>query len=391
MTDRYISYIMDPANQTPNATEINDIRSPADFKNTTFSKYKKTEVKEALIQALLKSKIENACNWSAELICAGHFMDLWETILYYTGKHIHLANPKMVTYIDLRYQAFRAIMSNSNHMFDLYLRNNRNMRQLFAEMITILAISNQKPAIETIKIDREEEFDMTQMPERLKAPSIHYAESIFQKEDPKELYIAINEFAFHLETRNTLKACYWIEWVIEFDLICKKKRQRCVCHRRPYEVEPKCQKDIIWLVWDVILERAKTASSDIIQKVVRSVLNLFCIKYTNACCKRRKYLFYLAVALLTEMVDTSIEIIKDRGIVQNSISKIDEVYKTIKKTEQSPKMDYLYTGLSDKQKNFEKSLRRMEMLEQMDFMPQRQGEASEGGQTGLFDGAGGPP
>jgi hypothetical protein len=265
------------------------------------------------------------------------------------------------------------------------------MRQLFAEMITILAISNQKPAIETIKFDRGEEFDMTQMPERLKAPSIHYAESIFQKEDPKELYIAINEFAFHLETRNTLKACYWIEWVIEFDLICKKKRQRCVCQRRPYEVEPKCQKDIIWLVWDVILERAKAASSDIIQKVVRSVLNLFCIKYTNACCKRRKYLFYLAVALLTEMVDTSIEIIKDRGIVQNSISKIDEVYKTIKKTEQSPKMDYLYNGLSDKQKNFEKSLRRMEMLEQMDFMPQRQGEASEGGQTGLFDGAGGPP
>lgn len=382
---------MDPANQTHNATEINDIRSPIDFKNTTFSKYKKTEVKEALIQALLKSKIENACNWAAELICAGHFMDLWEVILYYTGKHIHLANPKMATYLDLRYQAFRTIMSNSNHMFDLYLRNNRNMRQLFAEIITILAISNQKPAIETIKIDREEEFDMTQMPERLKAPSIHYAESVFQKEDPKELYIAINEFAFHLETRNTLKACYWIEWVIEFDLICKKKRQRCVCQRRPYEVDSKCQKDIIWLVWDVILERAKAASAEVIQKVVRSVLNLFCVKYTNACCKRRKYLFYLAVALLTEMVDTSIDIIKDRGIVQNSISKIDEVYKTIKKTEQSPKMDYLYNGLSDKQKNFEKSLRRMEMLEQMDFVPQRQGAASEGGQTGLFDGAGGPP
>ena len=351
--------------------EINDIRSPSDFKNTTFSKYKKTEVKEALIQSLLKSKIEHACNWSAELICAGHFMDLWEVILYYTGKHIHLANPKMATYLDLRFQAFRAIISKNTHLFDLHLRNNPQMRQLFAEMITILAISNQKPAIEPIKIDREEEFDMTQMPERLKAPSIHYAESIFQKDDPKELYIAINEFAFHLESRNTLKACYWIEWVVEFDLICKKKRQRCVCQRRTYTDDPKCQKDVIWLVWDVLFARAKAAAPEVIQKILGSILNLFCIKYTNACGKRRKYLFYLAVALLTEMVDVSVEIIKDRGVVQNSIMKIDEVYKTIKKNEESPKMEYLYSGLSDKQKNFEKSLRRMEMLEQMDFLPQR--------------------
>jgi len=351
--------------------EINDIRSPADFKNTTFSKYKKTEVKEALIQSLLKSKIEHACNWSAELICAGHFMDLWEVILYYTAKHIHLANPKMATYLDLRFQAFRTIMSKSNHLFDLHLRNNPQMRQLFAEIITIMAISNQKPAIETIKINREEEFDMTQMPERLKAPSIHYAESIFQKDDPKELYIAINELAFHLESRNTMKACYWIEWVVEFDLLCKKKRQRCVCERRTYTGDPKCQKDVIWLVWDVLFARAKAAAPEVIQKILGSILNLFCIKYTNACGKRRKYLFYLAVALLTEMVDLSVEIIKDRGVVQNSIMKIDEVYKTIKKNEESPKMEYLYAGLSDKQKNFEKSLRRMEMLEQMDFLPQR--------------------
>lgn len=367
-----MTYIMESSEQVPNISEINDIRSPIDFKNTSFSKYKKTEVKEALIQSLLKSKIENACNWSAELICAGHFMDLWEVILYYVSKHIHLANPKIATYLDLRFQAFRNIMSNSNHIFDLHLRNNASMRKLFAEVITILAISNQKPAIETIKIDREEEFDMTQMPERLNAPSIHYAESIFQKDDPKELYIAMNEFAFNLETRNTLKACYWIEWVIEFDLICKKKRQKCVCQRRTYNVEPKSQKDIIWLIWDTLLDRAKTASSEVIQKIIGSILNLFCIKYTNACCKRRKYLFYLAVSLLTEIADTSIEIIKDRGMVQNSISKINEVYKTIKKNEESPKMEYLYTGLSDKQKIFEQSLRQMEMLEQMNFVPQRQ-------------------
>jgi hypothetical protein len=377
----------------PVLSDINDIRTQGEFKGISFSNYKKTDVRKEFIENMKKGKLEQSCYWCAELICAGHYLDVWDIILHYFGKHIHIGNPKMVIYLEMRYSIFKNIMSGGQYLSEIQLRNNSQFRKLFAEIVSVMTISNKTHSFEPVKINRVEEFDLTQMSEKLKAPSTEYATPIFMKEDPKELFIAINEFAYQLskESSNTLLACYWIEWVIEFDLICKKKRQRCVCHRRPYEVEPKCQKDIIWLVWDVILERAKTASSDIIQKVVRSVLNLFCIKYTNACCKRRKYLFYLAVALLTEMVDTSIEIIKDRGIVQNSISKIDEVYKTIKKTEQSPKMDYLYTGLSDKQKNFEKSLRRMEMLEQMDFMPQRQGEASEGGQTGLFDGAGGPP
>jgi len=70
--------------------EINDVRTPTEFKGESFSKYKKAEVRNQLIENMSKGKIEPACYWSAELICAGHFMELWETILHYCGKHIHL-------------------------------------------------------------------------------------------------------------------------------------------------------------------------------------------------------------------------------------------------------------------------------------------------------------
>jgi hypothetical protein len=351
----------------PQNTEIIDIRPSSQFRGFSFSNFKKTEVKNQLIENIKKGKIEPACYWCAELVCAGHFMDIWEIILHFLGKHIHLGNPKLVVYLERRYTIFRNIMSQGHYITELDLRNNINIRKLFAEIICVLVISNKKPSFETIKIDRVEEFDITQMTERLKAPSVKYTESIFLPKDPKELFIPLNEFAYNVseEKRNINNACYWIEWIIEFDIICKNKKEQCRCVKRNrYNVENKLRCDVIWMVWDVILHYTEKAENPFITTTMNALLELFCIKYTSGSCKKRKYLLYFAVELLTEPVQLDIEMISDKNIVQFVVEKVNELYRQIKKNEQGPNVDYLYSNL-ESASNFEQSMKKMELINSM--------------------------
>jgi hypothetical protein len=350
-------------------SEINDIRPAAAFKGVSFSNYKKTDVKNQLLENIQKGRIEPSCYWCAELICAGHFMDVWEIILHYTGKYIHLGNPKIVIYLEKRFEMFRSVVSQGHFINEYDLRNHKTIRKLFAEIISTVVLSNKKHSFEAMKINRNEEFDMTQMTDRLIADHTNYAVPIMRKDDPKELFIAMNEFAYHIsnEKRKTAMASYWIEWVIEFDAICKIKKQPCFCERRSnIPVQAKYQRDIVWLLWDVILHYCEVKNDEFIEKLMNSLLHIFCIKYTTASCKKRRYLLYFAVLLLTETVPTNIELMPNKPMIQTVVMKIDEIYKQIKKNEQSPNTDYLFAGL-ERQNNFEKSLRKMELMNSIDF------------------------
>jgi len=348
-------------------TEINDKRLATEFKGETFSKFQKSKVKTEILNSLISAKIEPACYWAAELICAGHYSDLWETILLFVSKYIHLGNPKLPIYISMRFTNFKEIVSNGFIDNEIRLRNNPKIRRLFAEIICVLCYSRKKHSFEAIKIKKDDEFNMSQMASRLKAPSINYGNSIFRKDDPKEMYIAINELAYHVskESKNVVTACYWLEWILEFDTICKQKKDKCVCENRHFApVQSKYQNDTIWLVWDVILNQSKIKNNPVISKIINALLEMFSIKFTNGVKKRRKYIIYYAIALLTEAVDLDIIMINNKSEIDIIVKKIDCIYKDIKKNEISPETDYLFLG-TKQQSSFDKTIERLEKMNEM--------------------------
>ena len=358
---------------------INDVRDS--FKNITFSKFQKSKARSELIKSLCDEKIENACYWSAEFICSGHYLELWDIILYFVYKYIHNGNPKLALYLNMRYNNFETIINNGYGQNILVLRNNDKIRRLFCEIICVLCYSLKKNVICEIKLDKHESFDIASMSERFKAPNVSYIEYILKDDDPKELIIPINELVYNLINKNIINVYYWREWIIEYENICKKKKKKCACENRSFAPKGSTH-DIIWIIWDILLYYSDPSltsrtynihnnnnnsnnsnnsnNNEIKYKIIKSLLELFVIKYSNNVKKKRKYIMYFAFALLIEQNPLNSALITHPEKIEAIVSKIDNVYKDIKKNEVSPKTDYLFTNLN--KSNIEKTIEKIELI-----------------------------
>jgi len=226
-----------------------------------------------------------------------------------------------------------------------------------------LCDAKRKHSLNDIKISKKD-FDMSQMTERFKAPNITYSKDVFLEGDPTEIFVAVNELAYHLscDSKNVIDACYWIEWILNFESMCKSKKDKCVCERRSHiPVESKHQIDIIWIIWDLFLQLS-TQKPVLVQKIVRASLSLFTLKYTLGCQRKRKYILYFVVSVLCENINYEEEIIREsqKQVLGNVTAKINSIYAQIKKNEVSPGTEYLFKDA--KAVELEKTIEKLETM-----------------------------
>jgi len=93
------------------------------------------------------------------------------------------------------------------------------------------------------------------------------------------------------------------------------------------------------------------------------------LRYTSGCHKKRKMILYFVVGILTDNITTEDEMIKDKNKVAFITSKINSIYKQIKKNEHSPGTDYLYNNV--KASNLEKTIAKLETMKhfETEFIP----------------------
>jgi hypothetical protein len=354
-----------------NENHINDIRKPAEFRSVSFSGYKKSDVKKGLTKAIFNGNIETACYWGAELICAGHYLDMWEIILLYMSKHIHLGNPKLPIYIEMRMNDFKAIVDNGYAGNELAMRNSKQIRILFCEVISVLCKSEKKHSMESLSINMkdETEFLLTTVAGRLKAPSTHFCNFIIQNDDPKALFIVFNEFAYavSMERRSAITACRWFEWIIGFETLCKMRKEPCFGATRGWSgVTEKYYKNIIWILWEIIKNESEKRGK-ICSKIIDALFTLFTIRYTPAVNKRRRFLIYFAISMLTDYSPAcNSEIISSstKEVISQLLPKIDVLYRQVKKNEHAPAIDYLFNGIKPRS-SLEKTIEKLNKMNEI--------------------------
>ena len=344
-----------------NDYQINDKRIIQEFKGISFSRFKKSKVKKELLISLYKSQIEASNFWAAELICSGHILDLWDIIIIYSTRYIHIGNPKLPIYLNMRLDNFKDLIEKYSDN-ELQIRNNIKLRQLFAEIICVLCLSRKKYSFENLNIKDKQDYNILNLSEKLRASNTEYAKLSFKNKDPKELYIPINEFNYHIskDSYDCINATYWLEWILQYETICKGQKFEFKCESRDFvNVNDKCRNDIVWILWESLLKESK--KDKIINKIMLSLLNLFSIKYTNSCKKKRKYLMYSAIYLLTEKINLNIDVIENKKFIENICSKINIIYKQIKQNEISPETSYLFNGLE--KSNLDKSINKLDLMD----------------------------
>jgi hypothetical protein len=283
---------------------IEDIRKEDAFKVMTFSKYKRTDVKKEWMNTMNKGLLEACCNWTTELICSGLLLDVWELLFLFSFRNIHRGNPKLPLYLDMRYQGFKKIMEGTT---ELEVRNNTELRKMFLEMVCVLASSKRSHAYEIVAIPKEEGIPKA----RLKAPTIEFNKA-FRSNDPKELFIPMNELSYMLYEKNAIGACFWIEWLFSFF-----HKHKCVLMDRQ-------SKDPIWLVWETILLYAK---DPLVDKVVKSIISLFSAAYTPSSKEKRRFMLYYAITLCCDPVVFDVEIISNKKIIEQAYIKGDLLFQ----------------------------------------------------------------
>jgi len=321
--------------------KINDSRFLNDFKDKTFSGYKKSEVINTLFKNIDINKVENACNWITECIISGYTLVIWDKIISYACRIIHINNPRLPFFLlnktEILYNQMKRL-NTKNKDIVLILRNSQMIRNLFFDTITTLCSSSKSKKYDKVPKIIEEDFDFHILRSRLCANMNMLPDHIIHFNDPEELKIIINEFYFNL--KNPLvgyeKCCFWIQWLIKWDDLHKKKKNPWQVDARDVPLKDKLKCDVIWVIWECIHEEVKyrqqNSVKDIncLKKQIDSLYKLYLHNYSGGKRNSRLPYVFLAIGFLTLKTNMKIPVRSNIEICIQSQSNVNKMFEAKK-------------------------------------------------------------
>ena len=316
--------------------EINDTRSYLDFKEKTFSGYKKTDVINTVFKCIEAKKVEAACHWTTECIISGYINILMEKLIIYTSKVIHINNPCIPKYIYNKYMIYNnqlgRLDKKSKDRFIL-LRNSQMIRNLFFDIVSTLCTSLKTKRYDKYsKIDVLEDFKDENIKKRLCARMNVLPDSILRFNDPPEIRIILNEICTMCKNKQFgyERCCFWILWLLKWESQHKKKKIPWnIEYRDIEEVDKKYRCNIIRIIWEIIHEELRTRDK-YIKEQIEYLYKLFTYNYTNGKRNQRLPIVFHSIGYLTHDINYSLPLRNNFQLflqVQCNVNKMFQIKK----------------------------------------------------------------
>lgn len=241
---------------------ISDLRKVETFKTHLFGGYLKSDVLTLLEKKILESQIESACYLAYQLLVSGHIKSLWDKLQLIAYKQVR--NPELLKWIYYKNCEIYRILNKYKRPEELLpIRNSQLVRNIITEFVVILTTSAKKDKIELLKKKPSAaSFDISRFYTELKNKDNYIVKDITGPNDTQEVCYVANELAHSMINKNIQKSMYWIEWLLQWEKQNIKKFKKFEVQSREINgIDTKYQRNIIWLIWCVILY-VKSLSQD---------------------------------------------------------------------------------------------------------------------------------
>lgn len=310
---------------------IHDPRDIKFFRDTTFSCFKKNDVKKSLEKAWHERRIDYAQNWIAELNVSLQYSDIWIVIWRYWASYINIANPNLPRYLFTRYNEFTQIMKtyvDRNILIDM--RNNLQIRVILAEITAIFSQSQKRQLVVTPKT-KPEDFDIRHVI-RMARSRERKIDTLWQQDDPRDAYIPLNEFWFSITraTSDITAALRWLQWIYDWEAFNIETTGYYTCARREnVKYADKYAREIVWLIWDILKAEAHNRDSDKMVDAINCIFEIYCIDYNHRARNQRQAMLIMATTYLCEGVDFSRSIFTDEIVIRDVVGRVNNYYADI--------------------------------------------------------------
>ena len=308
---------------------------------TSYTGYAKSAVLSQWQKCLQKQQFEEACHWTAELDASGWQDEIWQKLILYASKHVHLHCPKLPSLMARNFAFYNLYVTK--HFKTLSLpqhqpRNNSSLRQNMCQMIGLVTLSSKGPvyALPQIDIFKVNESELVTGTHAWLMP--HKTNS-----DNTVVLQMLSTIMCHVEAKSTHKVMYWLSVLVEYDKHQKKnKTPVTMTPRKPLLPDDSFYKhvyldnahacDWVWLMWRG-LAQASTAfhrHPDCL-KTIKGLSYLFAVDYTTSKRNARMSILIHALELVCTDADwtSSVYASVDETMIEKACMNIHVMYTDI--------------------------------------------------------------